>query len=197
MRNFGVLVLYLGAAVNCQGTGLQANFINALTGYPGLSTFRGLLSDNSSILDTVLQNNDGKVTVLVPDNDAFAKFTATFGQLSTISSERLLAILKYHILVSELTTSNFTVNGGITIPTLLQDEKYNNRSAPAQLATQFGTRANGQVVFASLSPNNLTQIKIRQSEAEDVAVTGGLATQGELNTIDGVWEGGIFQAINT
>jgi uncharacterized surface protein with fasciclin (FAS1) repeats len=192
----GAISLSLAHLVLSQSGTLQDSLSSALANYPGLSTFRGLLTSNTTLLSAILPSNVGKVTVLIPDNDAFSAFTAKRGPLSSIPPDQLLAILKYHFMVSELTSSNFTVAGGITIPTFLEDQQFNNRSESADLVAQFGANANGQVVYASASPINPAKIRVRDGSTS-VELRGGLAQGGDLNALDGTWAGGVFQGIST
>lgn len=190
------LVLGLAQVVLGQGVSNQTSLPNALEGYPSLSIFRGLLNNNPSFLGTIIPNTTTKVTVLVPDNDALTRFVAqNGGDLSTISTSRLISTLKYHFLVSELTGNDFRVKGGLTVPTLLDGQEFNNRSANAELISRFGAGANGQVIYASADPINPARIKVRQDQG--VELRGGLAQGSELTSLDGSWQGGMFQSVNT
>ncbi|KAH8670942.1 FAS1 domain-containing protein [Xylariales sp. PMI_506] len=174
---------------------LQTNLESALSNYPDLSTFRELLVNNTQLVSSVLSDYTGKVTVLVPDNEAFTNYFAQNGPISSISNDQILAVLQYHFMVTELTGTSLGVNGGVTVPTLLQDLEHNNRSASSDIQTQFGPDANGQVIFASPGPLGSNTITVRAES--NVELRGGLAQDSNLQALDAQWEGGIFHAIDT
>ena len=158
---------------------------------PGLAG--ALLTSNASSLS--------KMTVLVPDNSAFDKLQAILGlPVGSLSVEKLEPILQYHLLVDELTTDNFTIANGTTQPTFLTGSLYNNRSAGAALGSSGaeGDPRNGQVVFieAKEDATSAARFTVRQLPQPGVAVQGGLGHIINLTSVDGRWDGGIFQIVD-
>ncbi|KAK4117967.1 FAS1 domain-containing protein [Parathielavia appendiculata] len=159
----------------------------ALAGFPSLTSLKSLVDQRPAVFDALLSSHPS-VTVLAPDNDAFAKYSSTNGQpLSQAASADLNNILSYHILGAGLTSANFSAARGITIPTLLQGELYNNRSAGAELTQTFGADANGQVVY----------VQARQHEDAGFSLqAGGDADAAILMALDKTWPGGYLHIVN-
>jgi uncharacterized surface protein with fasciclin (FAS1) repeats len=159
----------------------------ALADFPSLASLKSLVDQRPSVFNDLLSGHQ-RVTVLAPSDDALAKYSSTIGQpLSQASSVDLNNILSYHILGAELTSANFSAARGITIPTLLQGELYNNRSAGADLTQTFGADANGQVVY------------VQAQQHEDAVFNlqaGGDANAGNLLALDKAWSGGYLHMVN-
>lgn len=115
--------------------------------------------------------------MLVPDNSAFDKLEVSLGApIGSLSVQQLEPILQYHLLVGKLTTNNFTVQNGTTVPTLLNGPKYNNRSAGAALGSSGAANDphNGQVVFIEATSAESTRFIVRQLASPIAIVQGGL-----------------------
>jgi uncharacterized surface protein with fasciclin (FAS1) repeats len=129
------------------------SFLTAISQFPQLSNFTTLMYDNPGLAGALLTSNATsltQITVLVPDNSAFNKLETKLGApIGSLSVQQLEPILQYHVLVGGLTTNNFTVQNGTTVPTYLNGPLYNNRSAGAALGSTGATNDphNGQVVF--------------------------------------------------
>jgi hypothetical protein len=169
----------------------------ALQGYPEASQFTTTLSDLTGDLNTT---KNQKYTILVPTNQAFKDFAAKFGQaISSFPQDQRRSYLRYHVLVGALTSANFSSSKGLTVPTLLKDSKYNNRTAGSALIDKYGAQATGQVLFiakdlSTRAPNKF-RVK-RQTNPGGIQVRGGLAENATLTAIDGTWSGGNFQIVN-
>jgi hypothetical protein len=91
--------------------------------------------------------------------------------------------LSYHILAGGLTYSSFDRPRGLTVPTLLTGELYNNRSSGVNLASSFGPGANGQVVLVQKTSDGYVQV---QASRLHVNLTG----------LDKTWTGGYIQMVD-
>ena len=101
--------------------------------------------------------------------------------MGNLSIEQLEPYLSYHLLVGEVTSDNLTLPEGITVPTYLMGETYNNRSAGEALGSTGadGDVHNGQVVFlqakgASPASNSSRKFALRQLQDPTVNAQGGL-----------------------
>ncbi len=124
-------------------------------------------------------------TVLVPDNDAFVSYESFYGYpITALSSAHLQTLISYHIMVGDLNSGNFTNQKGLTVPTLLTGQTYNNRTPGSGLKDGFGGDAGGQVVyiFPALS-------------SSEVLVQSGLGNNVTIRVIDGSWDNGSFQEV--
>ncbi|KAM0364653.1 hypothetical protein ACHAPY_010860 [Fusarium culmorum] len=87
---------------------------------------------------------------------------------------------------ASLTSSDFENPRGLSVPTLLQNSQFNNRSAGPQIQSQFGKGSDGQVVFASRQDRN-------DKRADDdlggptVMLRAGLAQDVKMTAVDGSW----------
>jgi uncharacterized surface protein with fasciclin (FAS1) repeats len=164
------------------------SLIQALSTYPELSRFSGLLSTNPTIAQGLISGStsDPK-TILIPNNNAFSSYQAKTGQeVIAAPADILVPLLQYHVLNGSYTTQSFTASPGVTVPTLLTGEKYNNRSAGAALSSPgvSGGARNGQVVFISPQASGPAYVQ------------SGLASKVNLTAVDGTWDGGRFQIID-
>ncbi|ORY65451.1 uncharacterized protein BCR38DRAFT_523901 [Pseudomassariella vexata] len=154
---------------------LQESLVTALGSYAGLSTFREMLNSHPGFLNLVVPNDTGRVTALIPDDEALHAFSAQNGELRSIPEDGLVTIFKYHFMVSEVKGSSFIAPVGIKVPTWLENEEFNNRSASAALAQRF--------------------VKVRDGGVSgDVELRGGMGLGGDLNTLDGQWDAPNSQA---
>jgi uncharacterized surface protein with fasciclin (FAS1) repeats len=178
------------------------SFLTAISQFPQLSNFTTLMYDNPGLAGALLTSNATsltQITVLVPDNSAFDKLEASLGApVGSLSVEQLEPILQYHLLVGKLTTNNFTVQNGTTVPTFLSGPKYNNRSAGAALGSSGAANDphNGQVVFIQATSANSNQFIVRQLASPVATVQGGLGHQVNMTAVDGYWDGGVFQIVD-
>jgi uncharacterized surface protein with fasciclin (FAS1) repeats len=155
----------------------------ALAQYPSLSTLRQLVNQQPTIINALFGNNKN-LTVLAPSNEAFTEYTAkNHQQLASVSTELLSNTLSYHILAGGLPYSRFDTTRGLTVPTLLTGELYNNRSAGVSLAASFGPGANGQVVLIQKNSDGYVQVQASQLR---VNLTG----------LDKQWSGGYIQMVD-
>ncbi len=127
----------------------------ALAPYPALSTFQQLVDKHASTVDALVPPRNSSagrldVTVLAPSNQAFETYILQNGPLTNLSASALKNFLSYHILVAPLSSANLSSDDhprGLTVPTLLTPELYNNRSAGQGLTASYGKNATGQVVY--------------------------------------------------
>jgi hypothetical protein len=87
-------------------------------------------------------------------------------------------------MVGDLKSGNFTNPKGLTVPTLLTGQVYNNRTPGSVLEAGFGNNAGGQVVYI---------YPVVSSSA--VQVKSGLGTNMTILVIDGVWNNGWFHEV--
>lgn len=173
---------------------------NTIAQYPELSQFSRVLSDNPSLTSIFPTNSTRGLTLLVPNNDAFQKFfDATNSSFDKIGNASLVSILKYHIMVANLTSQNFTQDSrGLTVPTLLREEKYNNRTAGAALIDKYGEDpAQGQVVYISKDPINPAKLRVRQQNASNVSLRDGLGGVASVEPVNAQWSLGYIQITDT
>lgn len=199
LPSFSVVVLGILGSGSCQQ--LAQDLATAISNYTDLSSFRSALTSFPSLFDSVLPSSPTGVTVLIPSDDAFQKFLNQTGtELTSLPFSLLVATLQYHVLDAEMTSANFTAPRGVTVPTLLTDQQYNNRSAGAELIDTYGENAaKGQVLFISPDPISPARLRVRQPSRRDTNVNlrGGLGQGGVMTAVDGVWTGGYFQVIDT
>jgi uncharacterized surface protein with fasciclin (FAS1) repeats len=174
----------------------------ALAPVQDASSFRAILQNRPEISTQLLSGVTG-VTVLVPNNDAIARYTAANGGqplTQTLTDNQILGLLQYHILGKSLLGTDFEASAnGTTIPTLLDQTQYNNRSAGSALQNTFGQYANGQVLFISTAKiTNGFKVKVKRqaTPGTGINVRGGLDQTTNLTIVDGKWNGGTFQIVD-
>jgi len=199
MRFFAAAALVAGlaqTALGQEGVSLSA----AVSNYTELSNFGEILKNFPALLTQLVPQDLGlRITILIPSNSAFEKFSkATGGPATSLAPEKLLAVFQYHILAAKLTSRNFTNSKqGIVVPTLLREKLYNNRTAGAALVNTFGAAAaEGNVLFVSPDPIAKAKLRVRQS-TPSVNARGGLGATSSINAVDGEFAGGAFQIIDT
>ncbi|KAH8912022.1 FAS1 domain-containing protein [Coniochaeta sp. PMI_546] len=201
MRVISLVALSLGLS----GSVLTQELPAALSQYPEVSTFQGLISQVpggvSSLLPSGLSPNSTKgVTVLVPSNNAFSNFlnASHLTNITSVPLDQLVNILYYHIMYAKLTSANFSAPNGLIVPTLLKDQLYNNRSAGADLINTYGAdAAQGNVLYISKEPINPVKFRVRQQQDNSAALRGGMGQDGLINAVDGTWDLGYFQIVDT
>lgn len=183
MKSFSILPL---GVLSFAAFGHAQTLLEAISGFPELSNFTNLLTNNPDVANALLTSNytslSEPATVLVPDNSAFTKVSALYNiSMQTLSLEELEPYLQYHVLVGPVTTENLTTPGGVTVPTFLSGPTYNNRSAGSALGSSGadGDIHNGQVVFFEAkqdtsSTNGTRRFEIRQLENPTIDAQGGL-----------------------
>src|SRR5271155_5361204 len=165
MLNVSIFWRFLVAGAFFAAQAEAQSFLTAISQFPQLSNFTSLMYDNPGLAGALLTSNATsltQITVLVPDNSAFDMLEARLGApIGSLTVEQLEPILQYHVLVGRLTTSNFTVQNGTTVPTLLTGPEYNNRSAGAALGSSGAANDphNGQVVFIQAINSNSSNSK--------------------------------------
>ncbi|KAK1970413.1 fasciclin domain-containing protein [Colletotrichum sublineola] len=199
----GIAPIVLASSSSVSPRQLQQSLSNELSKHADFSDFNQILSSYPSIINNVTAGSDNKITLLVPTNDAFANFLkqSNTNDISQISVDRVLTIFQYHTLDAPLTAMNFSSSRGITVPTKLRDALYNLRSPGPALISQYGDKAQGQVLYISRDTINPAKLRVRQgsSSSDDkvASLRAGLGQTAELTTIDGEWDGGYFQSIDT
>jgi fasciclin domain-containing protein len=173
----------------------------ALEKYPNLSNFTAFLNINPTVFDGLLSGNGSKFTLLIPSDTAITSYQSSTGSsLSALPQSQILPLLSYHVLSAPIVGTNFTQNG-LVVPTLLTDEKYNNRTAGPALQAQFGNNANGQVLYFSteaIPSTRKLRIKVRQAQGggDTANVRAGVSEVAAVEVVDGVWDGGVFQIVD-
>ncbi|EON99880.1 putative beta-ig-h3 fasciclin protein [Phaeoacremonium minimum UCRPA7] len=187
--------LCLSQIAHCQ---IGADLGTTIAKYPELSQFGKVLNDNPSLTSVFPANTTHGITLLVPNNDAFEKlYNETGVSIEGIGNKRLVSILKYHIMMANLTSQNFTDSRGLTVPTLLREEQYNNRTAGPALVDKYGKDpAQGQVVYISKDPINPAKLRVRQNTS-NVSLRGGLGSVASIEPVNAQWSLGYIQITDT
>lgn len=180
---------------------LAQSFTEAISGYPALSSFKALLRENPSLAPLLTSaapgNSSQNYTILVPSNDAFIAYRKeNDAEISSLPLADLKAALKYHILEEELPSAQIMTAppSRLVIPTKLTDEKYNNRTAGAQLEEGAGNdNADGQVVILNVRTK---KGKSKRDEDKEITVLSGLHDETKMTVLDGVWDHGVFQMVD-
>jgi hypothetical protein len=175
------------------------SFVEAISAYPQLSNFTSLLESNPGLASPFNAiSPSAPQTVLVPDNDAFLSFQNSTGQsFASEPYDYIQAVISYQLLNGNLSSQDFLHPAGITIPTGLTGPTYDNRTAGSALISSGASTGNhdGQVVF--IAPDTTpTSFNPRQLGSTEAYVQSGVANQVNLTTIDGVWDGGMFQIVD-
>ena len=183
------------ATVKAQG------LIDTINANPEFSSFSALLQSNIGLASSlVATSSTDRRTILVPNNDAFSKLAANGSPISSLPKDIILDILYYHTLVGALTSKDFSAPKGLTVPTFLTGEQYNNRSAGAALNSVSSSSAshNGQVVVITSkgSTQSKREFNLRQLSSPGAEVTSGLAHTVNLTAIDTTWDGGKIQMVD-
>jgi uncharacterized surface protein with fasciclin (FAS1) repeats len=177
------------------------SFLSVISSYPQLSNFTSFYLDNFPLATLLLTNSSTEPrTVLVPNNDAFASYERYHGySVTSLPPTDLESLIRYHTLVGYLTTKNFSEPRGLTAPSLLEGEQYNNRSAGAALESKFGeaTYVRGQVVFISAeSRPGGNRFLVRQVGPASAIVKSGGGSELNLIPLDAAWDGGYVQEVD-
>lgn len=173
------------------------SLVDALGSHSDLSSFQQILRNLPGLINATAQQG---ATVLVPTNSALSNFVKQNNatDVSQLSVEKLQSVFQYHTLDAALSTTNFSAAPmGLTVPTKLTDATYNLRTPGAAMIQQFGAQANGQVLHISRNAANPSKFRVRQSSGGNASLRAGLGQSAELTGLDGKWDGGYFQAIDT
>lgn len=193
---FTVSLLYL-AVVSASAQTL----LDAISKYTELSTFTKLYGNNTGLSGLLPSNSSISYTILIPSDLAFEAYEQQNSQsILLLAPSDLIAQFQYHILVGNHTSADFSQQSrGVTIPTLLTDEKYNNRSAGSALVDAAGSSeaAKGQVVVVQGDTGSRPgKMKFFVRQDTQTSVRSGMGEDAVMNAVDGVWEGGRFQIID-
>ncbi|ORY11316.1 FAS1 domain-containing protein [Clohesyomyces aquaticus] len=206
MFSYPLLLLSLASTITAK------SLLEAISPYPELSNFTAFYSANSIFANALFGNESlYPITVLIPNNNAFAAYQAKTGKsLTDVSPETLLPLIQYHTLATSLSAENLTTDSnsgtGSTIPSLLNDPIYNNRTAGPSLVAKYGgsQRASGQVVFISPAGSSSASKRFVLSSRQDGGSTtstirSGLQSTVNLTLVDfssSTWTGGHFHIID-
>lgn len=176
------------------------SFLQAISAVPQLSNFTSLYQSNPSLASLLLTNSTILLyTILVPNNDAFTNYQLENGHpVDALSSPDLQTLISYHVMVGYLTSANFTNPSGLSVPTLLTGQTYNNRTPGSALEQNFGNDSGGQVVHISSNLSSVTKraMKERQQGLQTSFVQSGLGMNATLFAIDAIWDGGAIQEVD-
>jgi hypothetical protein len=130
---------------------VSENLAGAIADYDSLSLFRSLLGAAPQVLVETLSSQGTNVTVLIPTNNAIKSYLKDSGisDITELNQTMLQVFFSYHTMAASLSSMDFDDSRGLSVPTLLKSEEFNNRTAGPQIQSQFGNNANGQIVFAT------------------------------------------------
>ncbi|KAI9694785.1 MAG: hypothetical protein M1822_000401 [Bathelium mastoideum] len=146
------LLLSLGASCTA-----AQSLASVLTGNPDLSSLTSALEEFPDLLSAL--NSTSNITVLAPNNAAFAALASTpAGQAAQSDAGLLEAILEYHV-VSGVYPASSIPSTGAFVPTLLTNTSYTNVTGGQRVE---GISSNGGVTFISggKATSNVTQADI-------------------------------------
>jgi len=166
---------------------------------PSQPTHNCLIKSNPTVASSFLSASAlSPQTVLVPEDNAFLSFQKSTGQSFFDASRNYqIPTIQYHILNGNYSTQDFQRQEGITIPTALTDELYNNRTGGDEMRSSSAKTGNtdGQVVF--IAPDSAsTTLQVRQVASPGAYAQSGLGNQVNLTSVSGVWDGGSFYTVN-
>ncbi|KAF4968555.1 hypothetical protein FSARC_4070 [Fusarium sarcochroum] len=182
----------LGLLALANAQTLPEDLTGAIANYSSLSLFRNLLGASPQLLSSSLSDKKSNVTVLIPTNDALNSYLKDSGvsDVTELSQEDVQVFFKYHVLSASLVSADFDGPRGLSVPTLLDDSQYNNRTTGPQIESQFGDKAVGQVVFASKEDRDDNRDDKRATKDIDgptVNLRAGLAQNVKMTAVDGSW----------
>lgn len=199
MRQSGLLALVAASICPTVSGQSQADLSAAVSKFPQLSSFNSLLGSNPNLLGSLISSGMSQgVTLLIPSNDAFDKYTNKTGSnVTSLPPDTLSVTLQYHIMAAPLTSANFSSAQGIIVPTLVTNVGNNNRTAGAALINTYGQQAaQGQVLFVSKSTAAPGKFRVKRQQGKTAQISGGDAQGASMNAIDAQWSGGYFQIID-
>ncbi|KLO84857.1 uncharacterized protein LW93_7108 [Fusarium fujikuroi] len=171
--------------VNAQD--VSENLAGAIADYDSLSLFRSLLSAAPQVLAETLSSQGSNVTILIPTDNAIKSYLkdSSISDVTELNQTMLQVFFSYHSMAASLSSTDFSASRGLSVPTLLKSEEFNNRTAGPQIQSQFGNNADGQVVFAS---------RVQKGKRADGDISGAVVNlrAGEeqnikMTAVDGSW----------
>ncbi|KAH7202637.1 FAS1 domain-containing protein [Fusarium oxysporum] len=166
---------------------VSENLAGAIADYDSLSLFRSLLGAAPQVLVETLSSQGSNVTILIPTNNAIKSYLkdSSISDITELNQTMLQVFFSYHTMAASLSSTDFDVSRGLSVPTLLKSEEFNNRTAGPQIQSQFGNNADGQVVFAS---------RVRKGKRANGDISGAIVNlrAGEeqnikMTAVDGSW----------
>ncbi|KAF4490177.1 Transforming growth factor-beta-induced ig-h3 [Fusarium agapanthi] len=166
---------------------VSENLAGAIADYDSLSLFRSLLSAAPQVLAETLSSQGSNVTLLIPTDNAIKSYLkdSSISDVTELNQTMLQVFFSYHTMAASLSSMDFDDSRGLSVPTLLKSEEFNNRTAGPQIQSQFGNSADGQVVFAS---------RVRKGKRADGDISGAVVNlrAGEeqnikMTAVDGSW----------
>ncbi|KAF5615868.1 transforming growth factor-beta-induced ig-h3 [Fusarium sp. NRRL 25303] len=175
--------------VNAQD--VSENLAGAIADYNSLSLFRSLLSAAPQVLSETLSSQGSNVTILIPTDNAIKSYLkdSSISDVTELNQTMLQVFFSYHTMAASLSSTDFSASRGLSVPTLLKSEEFNNRTAGPQIQSQFGNNADGQVVFASRvqkgkrADGNISGavVNLRAGEEQNIKMTAVDGSWGEKN----------------
>ncbi|KAM5517682.1 fasciclin domain-containing protein [Fusarium oxysporum f. sp. phaseoli] len=170
---------------------VSENLAGAIADYDSLSLFRSLLGAAPQVLVETLSSQGSNVTILIPTNNAIKSYLKDSGisDVTELNQTMLQVFFSYHTMAASLSSTDFDVSRGLSVPTLLKSEEFNNRTAGPQIQSQFGNNADGQVVFASRVGKGKRAngdisgaiVNLRAGEEQNIKMTAVDGSWGEKN----------------
>ncbi|KAI1057542.1 hypothetical protein LB505_010437 [Fusarium chuoi] len=166
---------------------VSENLAGAIADYNSLSLFRSLLSAAPQVLAETLSSQGSNVTILIPTDNAIKSYLkdSSISDVTELNQTMLQVFFSYHSMAASLSSTDFSASRGLSVPTLLKSEEFNNRTAGPQIQSQFGNNADGQVVFAS---------RVQKGKRADGDISGAVVNlrAGEeqnikMTAVDGSW----------
>ncbi|KAF5984881.1 transforming growth factor-beta-induced ig-h3, partial [Fusarium coicis] len=171
--------------------GVSENLAGAIADYDSLSLFRSLLSAAPQVLAETLSSQGSNVTILIPTDNAIKSYLtdSSISDVTELNQTMLQVFFSYHSMAASLSSTDFDKSRGLSVPTLLKSEEFNNRTAGPQIQSQFGNSADGQVVFASRERKGKRAdgdisgaiVNLRAGEEQNIKMTAVDGSWGEKN----------------
>lgn len=206
MRVSIIVALTVGLGQSALGESLSSALLNdypdttsqfrtAIALYPG--GIEGLLPNGGADIPS---NSSEGITVLVPTDAAFEKYlnTTNITSIGPDNVKQLTEVLQYHILYTKLNSTGLSADDGLIVPTLLYGDEYNNRTPGDALTSQYGEgiASTGAPLYVSKDSINPVRFRVRQSNG-GLGARGGMGQGGLIDAVDGVWDQGYFQLMDT
>jgi uncharacterized surface protein with fasciclin (FAS1) repeats len=178
-------IMYISSTVLLWAASLTRaqDLADAIQPYSQLSQFGQLLAANPKLLPRSTSNQ----TILIPTDDAFARYQAQTGTaVSALNASLLATLLQYHTLDGYFDSTALKAEKGLIAPTQLMGDTYNHRGN-----TSIGSNK-GQVVYIATSNNT---IAVRQADLSGPMVKSGAGNEVTVNASDAAFSGGLFHPI--
>ncbi|KAH0543423.1 hypothetical protein FGG08_002281 [Glutinoglossum americanum] len=180
------------------------SFIEAISAYPQLSNFTALLLNDTSLTASLLNTTSHNQTILAPSNTAFLQYQTLTGQsIEAVDPNLLINTLQYHTLNATLNSqslkSGATAQKGAVVGTQLIDTRYNrkgkldesNIGSPGQVVYITTAGAAGKLGRGVESGLSGRQLRV------GATVNAGAGTSTNMDLVDGTWDGGTFQIVDS